>query len=430
MAPPKTVKKGKVSKALDAKKKVAKGQHTVHKKKIRTSVHFRRPKTLKTPRIPRYPRKSAPARCKFDAFAVIKHPLTTESAMKKIEDHNTLVFIVDVRANKHQIRAAVKKLYNIEVQKVCIRKFALYGELFKWFQMDVLFDYVLEKYSWLIDSYMINYFVDDMWNKLPYSWRLVLENIEPDDCVCLVDATVHSHDRVLPLVLICLKALVKALPSREAVRSPDDIANACGIQNVLHKSFATITSRENLRIKLKPKKQHEIDRIVTTVDLLRTSNPGTACFLQNAAINSYVSGMGPYYLPLFALSIVLLLSAPSFDAVIDVGAGMGHLARMLSVSAPKCKIISIEQNGEVFVTHLSQISQDDEAKRLIDSVDTEWRRFLVVHCLRLLFAPIIEQIVITDRVRYLEEHGHSAAVVPLFDPEMSPRNLAIIARKI
>lgn len=38
--------------------------------------------------------------------------------MKKIEDHNTLVFIVDVRANKHQIRAAVKKLYNIEVQKV------------------------------------------------------------------------------------------------------------------------------------------------------------------------------------------------------------------------------------------------------------------------------------------------------------------------
>ncbi|ETN68295.1 ribosomal protein L23 [Necator americanus] len=118
MAPPKTVKKGKVSKALDAKKKVVKGQHTVHKKKIRTSVHFRRPKTLKTPRIPRYPRKSAPARCKLDSFAIIKHPLTTESAMKKIEDHNTLVFIVDVRANKHQIRAAVKKLYNIEVQKI------------------------------------------------------------------------------------------------------------------------------------------------------------------------------------------------------------------------------------------------------------------------------------------------------------------------
>lgn len=34
---------------------------------------------------------SAPAAQKLDAFAVVKFPLTTESAMKKIEDNNTLV---------------------------------------------------------------------------------------------------------------------------------------------------------------------------------------------------------------------------------------------------------------------------------------------------------------------------------------------------
>lgn len=38
--------------------------------------------------------------------------------MKKIEDNNTLVFIVDVRANKPQIKASVKKLYDIEASKV------------------------------------------------------------------------------------------------------------------------------------------------------------------------------------------------------------------------------------------------------------------------------------------------------------------------
>lgn len=38
--------------------------------------------------------------------------------MKKIEDNNTLVFIVDVKANKHQIKHAVKKLYDIDVAKV------------------------------------------------------------------------------------------------------------------------------------------------------------------------------------------------------------------------------------------------------------------------------------------------------------------------
>mmetsp|Transcript_24408 Transcript_24408/g.39632 ORF Transcript_24408/g.39632 Transcript_24408/m.39632 type:complete len:87 (-) Transcript_24408:42-302(-) len=54
----------------------------------------------------------------MDKYRVIKYPLTTESAMKKIEDDNTLVFIVDVLSNKRQIRAAVKDLYEIQAEKV------------------------------------------------------------------------------------------------------------------------------------------------------------------------------------------------------------------------------------------------------------------------------------------------------------------------
>lgn len=38
--------------------------------------------------------------------------------MKKIEDNNTLVFIVDVRANKRQIKQAVAKLYDIQTKKI------------------------------------------------------------------------------------------------------------------------------------------------------------------------------------------------------------------------------------------------------------------------------------------------------------------------
>uniref|UniRef100_A0A3Q0QVT1 Large ribosomal subunit protein uL23 n=1 Tax=Amphilophus citrinellus TaxID=61819 RepID=A0A3Q0QVT1_AMPCI len=106
------------SKALKAKKAVLKGVHSHKKKKVRTSPTFRRPKTLRLRRQPKYPRKSAPRRNKLDHYAIIKFPLTTESAMKKIEDNNTLVFIVDVKANKHQIKHAVKKLYDIDVAKV------------------------------------------------------------------------------------------------------------------------------------------------------------------------------------------------------------------------------------------------------------------------------------------------------------------------
>jgi len=38
--------------------------------------------------------------------------------MKKIEEHNTLVFIVDIKANKRQIKEAVKKLYDVDSVKV------------------------------------------------------------------------------------------------------------------------------------------------------------------------------------------------------------------------------------------------------------------------------------------------------------------------
>merc|ERR1712039_464750 len=72
------------------------------KKKVRTSVHFKLPKTLKLARNPKCPRKSVNKAPQLDQFSIVRFPLTTESAMKKIEDNNTLVFIVDTKANKYQ----------------------------------------------------------------------------------------------------------------------------------------------------------------------------------------------------------------------------------------------------------------------------------------------------------------------------------------
>jgi large subunit ribosomal protein L23Ae len=106
------------AKALNTQKKVTKGNFQKRTRKIRTSVHFHRPFVKHLPRNPKYPRKSVPHRPRLDKFSIIKHPLTTESAMKKIEDNNTLVFIVHIKANKPQIKMAVKKLYDIDVAKV------------------------------------------------------------------------------------------------------------------------------------------------------------------------------------------------------------------------------------------------------------------------------------------------------------------------
>lgn len=87
-------------------------------RKIRTSVVFTRPDTLKPAREPKYPRRALARKPKLDDHQVIKYPLTTESAMKMIEDYNTIVFIVDVRANKPKIKAAISKMYEIQAEKV------------------------------------------------------------------------------------------------------------------------------------------------------------------------------------------------------------------------------------------------------------------------------------------------------------------------
>merc|ERR1712010_277290 len=80
---------------------------------------FHRPKTLRLLRNPKFSRRSVPRTNNLDQYQILKYPLTTESAMKKIEENNTLVFIVDVRASKSQIKEAIKKMYDpIDVMKI------------------------------------------------------------------------------------------------------------------------------------------------------------------------------------------------------------------------------------------------------------------------------------------------------------------------
>ncbi|KAI7865693.1 ribosomal protein L23/L15e core domain-containing protein [Spinellus fusiger] len=106
------------SKALAAKKAALKGVHGQTSRKVRTSTHFHIPKTLKLARKPKVARKSAPHAPRMDQYRIVRQPLNTETAMKKIEDHNTLTFIVDVKANKAQIKDAVKRLYDVEAAKI------------------------------------------------------------------------------------------------------------------------------------------------------------------------------------------------------------------------------------------------------------------------------------------------------------------------
>ncbi|MFX1303293.1 MAG: 50S ribosomal protein L23 [Promethearchaeota archaeon] len=51
-------------------------------------------------------------------FKIIKKPLITEKTFDLIEKENKLVFMVNRKSNKSQIKRAVEKIHNVKVIKV------------------------------------------------------------------------------------------------------------------------------------------------------------------------------------------------------------------------------------------------------------------------------------------------------------------------
>jgi len=110
--------KGKaVEGAKKAAKKTAKSE-AVQLRKKRTTVHFwrKKPATQKTK--VKAPKKSVQGKNALDHYRILRNPLTTESAMKKIEEINTLVFLCDIKATKRQIKDAVQNLYEVKCARV------------------------------------------------------------------------------------------------------------------------------------------------------------------------------------------------------------------------------------------------------------------------------------------------------------------------
>ncbi|HII72269.1 TPA: 50S ribosomal protein L23 [Candidatus Woesearchaeota archaeon] len=54
----------------------------------------------------------------MDIGKVIKYPLNTEKSIRLMESENKLVFVVDLKARKPEIREAVERTFNVKVEKV------------------------------------------------------------------------------------------------------------------------------------------------------------------------------------------------------------------------------------------------------------------------------------------------------------------------
>ncbi len=54
----------------------------------------------------------------MDPYDIIKHPLSTEKSVRLMESENKLLFVVDKKATKPQIKEAIETIFKVKVKNV------------------------------------------------------------------------------------------------------------------------------------------------------------------------------------------------------------------------------------------------------------------------------------------------------------------------
>jgi len=55
---------------------------------------------------------------KMDMYEAIKHPLSTEKAIRLMESENKLLFVVDKKATKKDVKEAIEKMFKVKIEKI------------------------------------------------------------------------------------------------------------------------------------------------------------------------------------------------------------------------------------------------------------------------------------------------------------------------
>ncbi|XP_078001200.1 methyltransferase-like protein 25B [Glandiceps talaboti] len=190
----------------------------------------------------------------------------------------------------------------------------------------------INHYKWLSEAYIVEFFVKDHWSNLPRTWLTVLEDLDTVDISCMLlesprDDRSIKYSKVWPLSLLAYRATVHAIALR---RTPQDGRDDDAVEHLLKK---TSTSYEHLsrhyRRHVKPKKQYEICRLARLIH--------ETC--QKSDCNN----------------------------VVDVGAGMGHLTRLLSFGYG-LHVTTVEAEGG----HVGgAIQLDDKLKKFFETKSVE-----------------------------------------------------------
>ncbi|XP_053330903.1 methyltransferase-like protein 25B [Spea bombifrons] len=153
---------------------------------------------------------------------------------------------------------------------------------------------VLSLYGFIADSYVIEFFSDNLWATLPQSWRLALSDLPSPQLADQLLSNIKNvcYRSVWPLSLLALKATAHALSFPRTLSHEVGDVNSKTPKEFLENHCQSSMLDPLFRKHVKPKKQHEIRQLGKLVKKLSNL---TGC-----------------------------------DEVVDIGSGQGHLSRFLA----------------------------------------------------------------------------------------------------
>ena len=54
----------------------------------------------------------------MDPYSIIKYPLSTEKSIRLMESENKLIFVVNKKSTKKEIRKAIEEMFKVEIEDV------------------------------------------------------------------------------------------------------------------------------------------------------------------------------------------------------------------------------------------------------------------------------------------------------------------------
>ncbi|XP_021920505.1 protein RRNAD1-like isoform X3 [Zootermopsis nevadensis] len=324
---------------------------------------------------------------------------------------------------------------------------------------------VVEMYTWLLDSYVLDYFTDCHWNKLPLSWRRAFDTVEPQELGQFLTQN-STFKRKLDMEL---EASVSKILKDDGFEVNWPVHLSIAVDSRLTASSFT----EALKIAFGISGEHFTFGMVGLHPCGDLTPILMHLFVQcpNA---KFINIVGCCYMKLTTGVISGFTGYPMSDFISARPHSLSYEAREIACHAIEtyCQRLCLGQyddlkvhcyraalekilvkywphlrhtmiksikhtNNMTFTQYITlafinlglEVPVEDLESEETQLDLSQWKRVVIFYTLRLILAPVVETVLLLDRLLYLQELGIRSDLIPVFDPSLSPRNSILIGRK-